>query len=216
MPSVNEMGNPGQHADWWGKPSTNNEQKKQDLANPDLALVRYYVGRQSLRGGDVRAMVELNLSRVAIPGSMDPEEWSWKIGISTRWRLLGEHINVLECRAYLLAPRWRFRDRVNVGKRFIHMVDSQVTLFACVKGRSSSSRLRRVLCKINAYVLAGHGLPLLGYVKTDWNPADKPSRFRKKTSRRGHRKLPTRLYPATASSSVADVGRAAKRQRQGQ
>ena len=145
-----------------------------------LALVRHYFSKQSLRGGDVRSMSELNIAKVILPGSMDPEEWTWKTAISTRWQLSGEHINVLECRAYLLALRWRLRNSDQVGRRFLHMVDSQVTLFACVKGRSSSHQLRRVLCKINAYVLAGHCLPALGYVRTDWNPADEPSRFTKK------------------------------------
>ena len=174
-----------------------------DLDNAEVALVRYYVGRQSLRGGDVRAMSELNMTKVALPGSMDPEEWEWKVGISTAWRLKGGHINVLECRAYLLSLRWRFRDSEQIGYRFLHMVDSQVTLFACVKGRSSSHRLRRVLCKINAYILAGHSLPLLGYVRTDWNQADKPSRFKRVRK------------PDAASSAVPETFRAAQRQRRG-
>ena len=177
LPTVSELADPWCSCDLFSRKEQAMEMDPDEAA---LALVRHYFSKQSLRGGDVRSMSELNIAKVILPGSMDPEEWTWKTAISTRWQLSGEHINVLECRAYLLALRWRLRNSDQVGRRFLHMVDSQVTLFACVKGRSSSHQLRRVLCKINAYVLAGHCLPALGYVRTDWNPADEPSRFTKK------------------------------------
>jgi hypothetical protein len=46
------------------------------------------------------------------------------------------------------------------------------------KGRSSSSCLTYVLRRINALVLAGGLQPAFGYVRTDDNPADRPSRWR--------------------------------------
>lgn len=177
LPSVEELADPWCPCDLFGKESQPMEMTDGEAL---LALARHYFSKQSLRGGDVRAMSEMNIAKATLPGSMDPGEWLWKTAISTRWRMSGEHINVLECRAYLLALRWRLRNATHVGQRFLHMVDSQVTLFACLKGRSSSQQLRRVLCKINAYILAGHCLPVLGYVRTEWNPADEPSRFTKK------------------------------------
>ena len=92
------------------------------------------------------------------------------------WKDDGEHINVLETRAFLLAMRWRARNRDEHGKRFLHLVDSMVTMGAITKGRSSSLRLRRVVAKCNAVLLASHFYPCLGYVRSAENPADRPSR----------------------------------------
>ena len=141
-----------------------------------VMLVRHYISRQSHRGGDVSHISNIRHVHSAIPQAIDPTEWHWKTCISTRWRIQGEHINTLECRAYLLALRWRIKSVENSGTRFLHLVDSNVTRGVCVKGRTSSKMLRRVLAKINATILAAHIVPHLGFVRTHRNPADRPSR----------------------------------------
>ena len=85
------------------------------------------------------------------------------------------HINQLEMRAVLLALNWRLRSQQRC-RRFVHLVDSQVTLNVLCKGRTSSLRLLPISRKIAARTLGGDLLPTWGYVKSSWNPADEPSR----------------------------------------
>ena len=74
----------------------------------------------------------------------------------------------------------RLQHRGQVGHRFIHLVDSLVVLHALSRGRSSSRKLRSSLAKINALLLCSSSQALWGYVHTDQNPADKPSRWGRK------------------------------------
>ena len=99
IPTTDEIADPWSSANFF-KESPASLRFEED---PALELVRYYFGRQSLRGGGVRAMTEVTMAKVSLPGSMDPNEWTWKVAVSTRWRLLGEHVNVnvLECRPSL-------------------------------------------------------------------------------------------------------------------
>jgi hypothetical protein len=52
-----------------------------------------------------------------------------------------------------------------------------VVLHCLSRGRSSSKKLRSSLSKINALLLCSSSQALWGYVHTDQNPADKPSRW---------------------------------------
>jgi len=142
----------------------------------EFELVRYYLTRQGHRGGAVEWLGERCGASVVIPKGIDPREWRWRDTISTAWRLDGEHINVLECRAVVLALRQRFRDPAALGSRFLHLVDSRVCLGMIAKGRTSSLRLRRVLGKVNALLLASQCSMTLGFCRTHLNPSDRPSR----------------------------------------
>jgi len=142
----------------------------------DLELVRYYLVRQNHRGGAVTWLSERGEGEVVIPQGIDPREWRWRDTISTRWKLEGEHINVLECRAVVLMLRQRLRDPTQLGVRFLHLVDSRVCLGMIAKGRTSSLRLRRVLGKVNALLIAGQCGMTLGFCRTHLNPSDRPSR----------------------------------------
>jgi len=150
------------------------------------ALVRYYCSLASHRGGDVKFLGQHVASKMVMPRSINPHEWEWRTAISTPWRWNGEHINVYELRAYLLALRWRFKKHENIGSRFLHLVDSSVTMGVAVKGRTSSWRLRGPLAKANAFILASHSQPVLGHVRTHLNPADRPSRRRAIPCRKAH------------------------------
>ncbi len=56
------------------------------------------------------------------------------------------------------------------------MTDSQVGAAVLTKGRTSARRLRSQVRKWNALAVAGNVYPLLGYVASEDNPADRPSR----------------------------------------
>ena len=96
--------------------------------------------------------------------------------ISTPWTVEGEHINALELRGYLLALKWRSRSAQQVGRRFLHYLDSQVAHGAMAKGRTASWKLRPIVLRINAYVLGGCFWPMTAFCRSHRNPADAPSR----------------------------------------
>lgn len=141
-----------------------------------VTLVRYYLGLLGTRGNEVKLLSGVLKHGGGAAQSIDAGQWLWKETMSVLWDILGEHINVLEARAYVLALRWRARTASEHGKRFLHLVDSMVTLGAMCKGRSSSRRMRRVVARASAIIMAAHFVPFLGHVRTDRNPADKPSR----------------------------------------
>lgn len=64
----------------------------------------------------------------------------------------------------------------NVGCKFLHAVDSLVTIGAIVKGGSSSLRLKRIVLKAGVMTLAVHLHPSRVYVRSHENPAEQPSR----------------------------------------
>eukprot|EP00438_Fugacium_kawagutii_P017572 Skav222235 [mRNA] locus=scaffold3059:49406:52188:- [translate_table: standard] len=103
--------------------------------------------------------------------------WHWRTISGWKWRHTNEHINSLELRAVLASVRWRVEHRHELHCKFVHLTDSLVSLHAASRGRSSSKRLRRTMCRLNAVLLAAGVTPLWGYVHTDQNPADKPSRW---------------------------------------
>ena len=111
--------------------------------------------------------------RATVPSRL----WKWKVVSGWKWTQKGDHINALELRAILTALRWRIGYKHQVGVRLIHLTDSLVCLHALTRGRSSSRKLRRTLCRINALLLAGSSQALWAYVHTDQNPADRPSRW---------------------------------------
>ena len=60
--------------------------------------------------------------------------------------------------------------------RFAVFVDSLVVLGIAAKGRSCSRRLNSILRRLNAHVLVSGFYVFFGYVTSDANPADEPSR----------------------------------------
>ena len=85
------------------------------------------------------------------------------------------NINKLELRGFLLALDRRIRPKRR-PKRFLHLLDSEASLAIVCKGRTSSSSLLPVTCKVAARVLGGSLFPIHVCVKSKWNPADDPRR----------------------------------------
>ena len=113
--------------------------------------------------------------------TVNPKMWKWKVISGWKWTGHGEHINSLELRACLACIRWRLEHMQEHDCRMVHLTDSLVCLHSMTRGRTSSRRLRRTLCRINSLLLAHNVVGLWGYVSTDLNPADRPSRWAVRT-----------------------------------
>eukprot|EP00438_Fugacium_kawagutii_P022473 Skav232359 [mRNA] locus=scaffold2646:533467:535827:+ [translate_table: standard] len=139
-------------------------------------------GLLSIKGEDIMInsassqQVKFHRLRASVPARL----WRWKVISGWAWRGSTEHINALELRAVLTTMRWRVEHQKQTYRKFIHLTDSLVCLHSLSRGRSSSRKLRRTMSRINALILVSGCQPLWGYVHTDSNPADKPSRWAKR------------------------------------
>ena len=141
------------------------------------ALVLGLLRRADHRGTDVRIDLQLPFRPDAWPRTPNcPQRWHWKVILSFPWKRPGAHINELELRALFTLLRGLARSSGNVGMRFAVLVDSLVVLGIAAKGRSCSRRLNSILRRLNAHVLASGFYVFFGYVASDANPADVPSR----------------------------------------
>ncbi|CAE7745584.1 unnamed protein product, partial [Symbiodinium necroappetens] len=75
---------------------------------------------------------------------------------------------------------WKYPEHINPAdredRRVLHLFDSSVSLAAATKGRTSSHKLRRVLCQVNALALAKGVFCAEGFAPTRLNVADDPTR----------------------------------------
>ena len=133
----------------------------------------------SLKGEDIllttptTQLVKFHRLRASVPSRL----WKWRVVSGWRWTRGKEHINSLELRAILNALRWRVEHQGHRGCRMLHLTDSLVCLHALTRGRTSSRQLRSTMARISALLLCTNSQCLWGYVHTDSNPADKPSRW---------------------------------------
>ena len=145
-------------------------------------LVRKMANLISVKGEDVllttpsSQLCRYHRLRASVPSRL----WRWRIVTGWKWKGDKEHINSLELRAVLTSLKWRLQHKGQVGHRFLHLVDSLVVLHCLSRGRSSSRKLRSSLSRVNALLLCSSSQALWGYVHTDQNPADKPSRWGRK------------------------------------
>ena len=136
----------------------------------------YFHRAATYTGSDVRLATGALMRPDAWPRrTVQPSWWKWSVAMAYPYR--GEHINVLELRACHAALRWRCRRAGFARSRFVHFVDSQVSLGVLAKGRSSSRQIAAVLRRYNALALAACLFAAYAWVRTDLNPADRPSRW---------------------------------------
>ena len=129
------------------------------------------------RGTHVRIDLQLPFRPDAWPrSSICPQRWHWRVLLSFPWKRPGAHINELELRALFTLLRGLARSSGNIGMRFAVLVDSLVVLGITAKGRSCSHRLNPILRRLHAHVLASGFYVFFGYVASDANPTDQPSR----------------------------------------
>ena len=140
-------------------------------------LVRWCVARTDLRGSDVRLCSgDLVRPHHVSRQSSEPHLWRWRTTMSWAWKRSDAHINELESLAVLMELRRRSRSTRNFDCTYLHLVDSQVAIGVFSKRRSSSRLLQRVLRRANALCLASGLHPVYVYVRSELNPADRPSR----------------------------------------
>ena len=143
------------------------------LQHSDTFLPRFFLRRAEYRGSDIRLDTGMLLHPERAPRTtVNPHFWKWKPVLRWRWKHR-DRINLLELQAYLKTLKWRVRC---FQIRFLHFLDSQVCLALLVKGRSSSRRVNHVLRKIGALVIAADLLGIHSFCKSEFNPADLPSR----------------------------------------
>ena len=82
----------------------------------------------------------------------------------------------LEAYAALLAVRRLVRRPRLHSHRMLFLMDAISVLSALQKGRSSAPSLRICVRRISALVLAANLRIRYGYIPSEWNPADAPSR----------------------------------------
>jgi len=99
----------------------------------------------------------------------------WHLDVAWKWKT-PEHNNVLEARAAVAAFQRATKSSHSWGKRILLISDSQVTIGALSKGRSSVMILNRLCRRMAAMVLGFQIKPYLRYVRTWRNIADGPSR----------------------------------------
>ena len=139
-------------------------------------LTAHMVRIASYRGSDVRLATGTLLSPNVWPRRPVPSDW-WRWRVVGSFPLAGEFINILELTAALAAFKWRMRRVSEIRGRFGHLLDSQVCIGVLCKGRSSSQILRRVLRKCAALLMAASAQGVYLYVRSEDNPADRPSRW---------------------------------------
>eukprot|EP00438_Fugacium_kawagutii_P011158 Skav227732 [mRNA] locus=scaffold3513:12968:18204:+ [translate_table: standard] len=133
----------------------------------------------SVKGEDVMLttpqdqLFKFHRIRATVPARL----WKWRVIAGWKWRSRSEHINALEMRSILTTLRWRIEHQHLVGVLFLHLTDSLVCLHSLSRGRSSSRKLRRILSRINSLILVSGCHPFWGYVQSEQNPADAPSRW---------------------------------------
>lgn len=151
---------------------------KQPEEVPETELTKRLLQFVSVKGEDLllQADSENTIRFHRLRASVPSKLWNWRTVCGWPWKRGGYHINALEMQAVLTCLEWRIARKRQHCCRLLHLTDSLVTLHALTRGRSSSRKLRPVLSKINALLLASDVCPVWGYVATKQNPADRPSR----------------------------------------
>ena len=139
-----------------------------------LRLIRWLMGRQTARGGEIRTLTGFNEAKRGWQ-EVRADWFQWRSEISTPWAQ-AMHINLAEAYGRLLGVKWRSQRAAEHGVRYLNLVDSQVNLGHAARGRGGSHRMRHVELQISAHQVAAHLREISGYVRSDKNPADRGSR----------------------------------------
>lgn len=100
---------------------------------------------------------------------------NWKMVGRVQWKQ-EESMPVLESRAALFGVKHLIRKKGNHGTRMLVLTDSMTSACAVSKGRAQTWRLRTVVQKIGALLLATGSSLSMRWVPSEWNPSDGPSR----------------------------------------
>ena len=101
--------------------------------------------------------------------------WAWRSFQSYTWQQ-SNHINVLELVAFFNYLRACVRKPERHSCRMLHVLDSRVASCVIAKGRSSSSKLNRILRRVSALMLASDVYVFPLWTVSGWNFADAGTR----------------------------------------
>ena len=79
-----------------------------------------------------------------------------------------------------MSLRWLLRSASRHGKRIVMLIDAKAALCAVAKGRTNTPAFHKTLCSIDALLLASNLLLRPVYIPSEDNPADAPSRGRRR------------------------------------
>ena len=100
----------------------------------------------------------------------------WTVIVSRPWRYPA-HINQLELQSCLTLLRHIVSCADTLESRYITLIDNTVAYYNIRKGRSSRDRLRGVMSKLSALMLASGVILIPIWVESELNPADTASRL---------------------------------------
>ncbi len=144
------------------------------------------IGRKAERRGDYVRLDRLGDSedeverpRIGRPHQLGLQKKDFRDVLSIK-ATTPEHAGVMELKGILLSLRWLLRASGRFHKRIVMLVDAKAALCATAKGRTNAPAFRRTLCSIDALLLASDTLLRPVYVPSEDNPADAPSRGRRR------------------------------------
>ena len=91
-----------------------------------------------------------------------------------------EHAGIFELKGFLTGLRWILRSSRHFYKRSLFLIDAKAALSAVAKGRSGAHEWEGTMCAIMALLLASGSLLRPLYIPSEDNPADHPSRGRRR------------------------------------
>lgn len=103
--------------------------------------------------------------------------------MSYKWKSTG-HINALEAIAILDLLRKLGHSKANHFQRTLLLVDNTTVVGILAKGRTTSRSLRNPLRRTAAVLVASGTRLVVAWVKSEWNPADGPSRWVQRRAQR--------------------------------
>lgn len=107
--------------------------------------------------------------------SVDPSHWQWKVTLSYKWKQ--PHVTQLETVAVLDLLRKMMRSKDNQKRKTLLLVDNASVVGILAKGRTTATSLRQPLRRIAAILVATSSRLVVAWIKSEWNPADGPSRW---------------------------------------
>ena len=144
------------------------------------------VGRKAERRGDYIRLArhgadddEPERDHIGEPHRLELTKDAFTDVLSLRAKRM-EHSGVLELKGAALLLRWLLRSSRRFRKRIVMLIDAEAVLSAIAKGRAGSPAFRGTLCSINAHLLASNTLLRPVYIPSEDNPADAPSRGRRR------------------------------------
>jgi hypothetical protein len=153
---------------------------------PDALVVYTFMRMADPRGSDIRLNPGTLFENRAWPRQSIPMGfWRWSTIQSYEFQI-PEHINLLEQRAHLNYLRRRATQPERFRTRYLEIFDNQVITAVNTKGRSSSLRLNRLQRRCAGICHAATFLPFHGWCRSEANPADLPSRKKRRLNAPHH------------------------------